>query len=338
MPELPTPSARTVMRSQSHILSKYIGAKHNRRRKAVERQKRLKAGLPAAVPLKHVSLDSEQKKAITSTEAIGTARRKKLFVTRHFSWPVSLGIHLLVAFLLIIYAKQEYMPEEVPVFLDFVEPIRQPRRIRSRTIKSVKPPDSVQVRALRTPRSAPPAVEIPTEAEVFHTPSDDPIDAGDALTPGGVSIPEGLGNIQVEQKRAEVPTEAPGVDIERSTSIAPEDSEIDISDDGLSDRNIDAEVSVQVDQDPRILRKTKPKYPESARRAQKEGLVTLEFTVGVDGKATDIKVVEEKPKGFGFGPEAIEAVERWRFTPAKRGTESVPKRVKIPIRFTLEDD
>ena len=337
MPELPTPSARTVMRSQSHILSKYIGAKHNRRRKAVERQKRLKAGLPAAVPLKHVSLDSEQKKAITSTEAIGTARRKKLFVTRHFSWPVSLGIHLLVAFLLIIYAKQEYMPEEVPVFLDFVEPVRQPRRIRSRTIKSVKPPDSVQVRALRTPRSAPPTVEIPTEAEVFHTPSDNLMDTGDAPTGGGISIPEGP-DVQVEQKRVEIPTKLPGVDIERSTSIAPDDSEIDISDDGLSDRDIDAEVSVQVDQDPRILRKTKPKYPEAARRAQKEGLVTLEFTVGVDGKATDIKVVEEKPKGFGFGPEAIEAVERWRFTPAKRGTESVPKRVKIPIRFTLEDD
>ena len=51
-----------------------------------------------------------------------------------------------------------------------------------------------------------------------------------------VSIPEGLGNIQVEQGRAEVPTEVLGVKIDRSTSIAPEDSEIDISDDGLNER------------------------------------------------------------------------------------------------------
>jgi TonB family protein len=327
------------MNSRNNVLSKYFGAKQNRRRKASRRQKRLKAGLPAVVLLKHVSLDQKQQEAIASVEAIGTAKRKRLFVTRHFAWPISLGIHLVVAFLITIYAITEYLPEEAPVFLDFVEPVRQPRRIRSRTIKSVKPPDSVQVRALRTPRSAPTAVELPTEEAQFHTPSDNLMDAGDAPAAGGVSIPEGLGNIQVEQgRRAEVPTKLPGVKIERSTSIAPEDSEIDISDDGLSDRDIDAEVSVQVDQDPRILRKTKPKYPEAARRAQKEGLVTLEFTVGVDGKATDIKVVEEKPKGFGFGAEAIEAVKRWRFTPAKRGTESVPKRVKIPIRFTLEDD
>jgi TonB family protein len=325
------------MNSRSTILSKYVDAKQNRRRKASRRQKRLKAGLPAVVLLKHVSLDQKQQEAIASVEAIGTAKRKRLFVTRHFAWPISLGIHLVVAFLITIYAITEYLPEEAPVFLDFVEPVRQPRRIRSRTIKSVKPPDSVQVRALRTPRSAPPAVEIPTEAEVFHTPSENLMDTGDAPTGGGISIPEGP-DVQVEQKRVEIPTKLPGVDIERSTSIAPDDSEIDISDDGLSDRDIDAEVSVQVDQDPRILRKTKPKYPEAARRAQKEGLVKLEFTVGVDGKATDITVVEEKPKGFGFGAEAIEAVKRWRFTPAKRGTESVPQRVKIPIRFTLEED
>ena len=56
------------------------------------------------------------------------------------------------------------------------------------------------------------------------------MDAGDAPAAGGVSIPKGLGNIQVEQGRAEVPTEVLGVKIDRSTSIAPEDSEIDISD------------------------------------------------------------------------------------------------------------
>ena len=338
MLELPTPSTRIVMNSRNNVLSKYFGAKQNRRGKASRRQKRLKAGLPAAVLLKHVSLDQKQQEAIASAEAIGTAKRKRLFVTRHFAWPISLGIHLVVAFLITIYAITEYLPEEAPFFLDFVEPVRQPRRIRSRTIKSVKPPDSVQVRALRTPRSAPTAIVLPTEEAQFHTPSDNLMDAGDAPAAGGVSIPKGLGNIQVEQVRAEVPTEVLGVKIDRSTSIAPEDSEIDISVDGLSDRDIDAEVSVQVDQDPRVLRKTKPKYPEAARRAQKEGVVKLECTVGVDGKATDITVVEEKPKGFGFGAEAIKAVKRWRFTPAKRGTESVPKRVKIPIRFTLEED
>ena len=326
------------MNSRNAILSKYVDAKQNRRRKAKQRQKRLNMGLPAAVPLKHVSLDQEEKKEIASVEAIGTARRKKLFVTRHFAWPISLGIHLFVGLLVTIYAIREYIPEEEPVSLAFMEPIREPRRTRSRVIKSVRPPDSVEIRQLLTPKQAPTDVEIPREQARFYTPTDDLIDAGDAPTAGGVSMPEGFGDIQVEQKRAEIPTEAPGVKIERDASIAPEDSEIDIPDAGLGDRNIDAEVSVEVDQNARMLRKVDPKYPEAARRAEREGVVELECTVGVDGRATDIKVIKEEPKGFSFGEAAIEALKKWRFTPAKKGGESVPQRVKLPIRFTLDDD
>ena len=324
------------MNSRNSAVSKFLEAKQNRRRQAKYRQKRLRMGLPAAVPLKHVSLNQEEKQAIGSTEAIGTAKQKKFFVTRHFAWPVSLGIHVFGGFLLTIYAITEYIPEEEPVSLAFVDPVRQPRRIRSRVIKSVKPPDSVQIKTLQTPKRALTDVEIPKEAARFYTPTEDLIGAGDAPTGGGISIPEGLDNIQVEQRRAEIPTEAPGVKIERDLSIAPEDSELDIgADAGLDDRSIDAQVEVQVDQKPRVLRKFDPKYPEAARRANREAVVIVTFTVDVDGKAIDIEVAE--PKGFGFDQAAIDAIERWRFTPAKKDGESIPMRVRQPIRFNLDD-
>ena len=73
------------------------------------------------------------------------------------------------------------------------------------------------------------------------------------------------------------------------------------------------EVSTEYDEKPRVLRKVHPKYPATARRAEKEGLVTLEFTVEVDGKVADIKVVRSMI-GFGFDEAAVEAV--WHFTPA----------------------
>ena len=324
------------MNSRNSAVSKYLEAKQNRRRQAKYRQKRLKMGLPAAIPLKHVSLSQEEKKEIGSTEVIGTAKRKKFFVTRHFGWPVSLGIHVFAGFLLTIYAVTEYIPEEEPVSLDFVEPVRQPRRIKSRVIKSVKPPDSVQLRALRTPRSSPTTVEIPREEARFYTPTEDLIGTGEAPTAGGVSIPEGLGNIQVQQQRAKIPTKAPGVKIERDASIAPEDSDLGIGADvGLDERSIDVQVEVQVDQKPSILRSPDPDYPEAAKRANREAVVIVEFTVDVDGKPIDIKVTE--PKGFGFDEAAIDAIKRWRFTPAKKGGESVPMRVRQPIRFNLED-
>ena len=326
------------MNSRNAILSKYVDAKQNRRRKAKQRQKRLNMGLPAAVPLRHVSLNQEEKKVIASTEVIGTARRKRLFVTRHFGWPISLGIHVFVGFLLTIYAIREYIPELEPVSLAFMEPIREARPIRTgRPIKSVRPPDSVEIRQLDTPKQTLTDVEIPKDQERFIRPNDNLIDPGDAPPGSGISIPKGFGDIQVDQKRPEIPTEAPGVKIERDPSIAPDDPEIgDIPDPG--GRTIDAEVSVEVDQDARVLRKVDPKYPEAARRAQREGVVDLGFTVGVDGRAADIKVIKEEPKGFGLGEAAIEALKKWRFTPAKKGGESVPQRVKIPIRFTLDDD
>ncbi len=337
VPEFPPPSAKTVMNSRNSAVSKFLEAKQNRRRQAKYRQKRLKMGLPAAVPLKHVSLDQEEKKAIASTEAIGTAKQKKFFVTRHFGWPVSLGIHVFAGFLVTIYAITEYIPEEEPVSLDFVQEVPKPRTIRNQRIRSVKPPDSVQIKTLQTPKRALTDVEIPKEAVRFHTPTEDPIGTGDAPIGGGIAIPKGIG-VRVPQNRVQIVDNVPKANINRTTSIAPPDTDIDIPDPGINDRKIDAEFQVQVDQQPRIQSKTKPKYPESARRAEREGLVQLEFTVGVDGRAADIKVIKEEPKGFSFGEAAIDAVKRWRFIPAEKGGESVPMRVKVPVRFTLDDD
>ena len=320
------------------MLSKYLDAKRDRRRKAGYRQKRLDMGLPAMVPLKRVSLGSEEKAAIASTEAIGTARRNKPIVTFVFGWPISVGIHFLAGLLLTFFAVQEYIPEDIPVSLDFVEPIREPRDIRRRSpIKPAAPAKTLQIQPKIVPRTTPREVEIPREEARFYTPEDDLVDAGGGPTAGGISIPEGLGNIQVQQGRAEIPMEAPKVDIDRSTSIAPDDSDIEIPDAGLSgDFSIDAEVSVEVDQKPRVLRKVDPKYPDNARRANREAVVIVEFTVGVDGKAADIKVVN--PVGYGFDEAAIEAIKKWRFTPAKRAGENVPMRVQQRIRFTLEED
>ena len=79
-----------------------------------------------------------------------------------------------------------------------------------------------------------------------------------------------------------------------------------------------------------------PKYPSAARRAQKEGKVVLLATIDVDGKAKDIEVKEDDV-GFGCARAAIEALEASRFSPAKRGEESVPIRISIPYQFKLED-
>jgi len=294
-------------------------------------------GLPAAVPLKHVSLNQEEKKAIGSTEAIGTAKQKRLFVTRHFAWPVSLGVHIFAGFLLTVYAITEYIPEPPPVSLDFVElPPKARGIIRQPQIKPTKPPERLLVQTQRV-QQVQQAIEIPKEEAQLHTLGGNLTPVEDAPGVGSIDIPKGPA-VQVQQKSVQIVDNAPKVSISRTTSIAPKGTDLsDVPDPGLGDRTIDAEVQVEVDQRPRTLSTPDPKYPPAARRAEREGLVDLEFIVGVDGRASDITVIKEEPKGFGFGDAAIEAVKRWRFVPAKKGGESVPMRVKIPIRFTLDD-
>ena len=63
----------------------------------------------------------------------------------------------------------------------------------------------------------------------------------------------------------------------------------------------------------------------------------VEFTVGVDGRATDIKVVKEDPKGFGFDEAAVEAVKKCALYSSQEGWKSVPMRVRQTIRFNLDD-
>lgn len=92
-------------------------------------------------------------------------------------------------------------------------------------------------------------------------------------------------------------------------------------------------VSTEYDQAPRFLKQVDPEYPEAARRARIEGTVVLEFTIGIDGQATDIKVIQSL--GFGCDEASIKTIKEARFIPAKRNNVAVPVRVRLPIRFSL---
>jgi TonB family protein len=61
------------------------------------------------------------------------------------------------------------------------------------------------------------------------------------------------------------------------------------------------------------IQKTDPEYTEEARVAELEGTVVLRGTIGEDGFAHDLEVLE--PLGLGLDEKAIEAVKQWHFQP-----------------------
>lgn len=83
------------------------------------------------------------------------------------------------------------------------------------------------------------------------------------------------------------------------------------------------------------LHNPKPAYPPISRRSGEEGKVLLKVRVSPQGTALDVAV--SKSSGFArLDNAALEAVNRWRFVPAKRGDEAIESSVIVPITFALE--
>ena len=84
---------------------------------------------------------------------------------------------------------------------------------------------------------------------------------------------------------------------------------------------------------PAVVYKVDPEYSEEARKAKYSGTVLLQLDVGIDGKANSIKVV--KGVGLGLDEKAIEAVQKWKFTPGKKNGQPVPVYATVEVNFRL---
>lgn len=73
-------------------------------------------------------------------------------------------------------------------------------------------------------------------------------------------------------------------------------------------------------------------YAKVALQKQTEGTVFLSVVVGTDGKAHDIRVMKPVPNGLTV--TAIEAVQSWRFNPAK-GPDGNPAAVRQTVEVSF---
>lgn len=78
-----------------------------------------------------------------------------------------------------------------------------------------------------------------------------------------------------------------------------------------------------------------PAYPSLSKRLREEGQVLLRVLVNAGGTADAVEL--RATSGHArLDDAARETVRGWRFVPAKRGAESVPAWVVVPITFRLE--
>ncbi len=86
--------------------------------------------------------------------------------------------------------------------------------------------------------------------------------------------------------------------------------------------------------DAAYLQNPPPVYPNSARRSGVQGKVLLTVNVTAAGTAGNVSVANSSGHSL-LDTAAIEAVRRWKFVPAKRGSEIVEAKVLVPVEFKL---
>ncbi len=84
---------------------------------------------------------------------------------------------------------------------------------------------------------------------------------------------------------------------------------------------------------PKATYQPEPSFSEPARRAKYEGTVTMGLIVDKDGLPKKIHIIS--PLGAGLDAKAVQAVETWKFQPAKKDGVPVPVTIAVEVYFHL---
>jgi protein TonB len=78
-----------------------------------------------------------------------------------------------------------------------------------------------------------------------------------------------------------------------------------------------------------------PGYPSRSKRDGEQGKVLLRVLVNSNGFPDKVEV--SKSSGFArLDNAALQAVEHWKFVPARQGTQAIVASVIVPVSFILE--
>ena len=161
--------------------------------------------------------------------------------------------------------------------------------------------------------------------------------SGDLTTPGA---DEGPRLIDVPRDfvkpttTIEPETKASGFEIQREAPTLTEKLDTPAPDDALGLDGVSFESEPGVVK-PQYKFRVEPEYPESAKKAGKEGEVLLQATI--DEKGIPQNIVAITDIGFGFEEAAIAALKKTTFRPATKGGNPISLQVEIPYSFTLKD-
>lgn len=82
------------------------------------------------------------------------------------------------------------------------------------------------------------------------------------------------------------------------------------------------------------LNNPSPAYPPLSRRMREQGVVYLRVLVSTDGVPDQVEL-KKSSGSVRLDESALCTVKKWRFVPARRGSQTVAAWVVVPIAFSL---
>lgn len=87
---------------------------------------------------------------------------------------------------------------------------------------------------------------------------------------------------------------------------------------------------------PKSFRNRPPKYPQQAIEGGQEGVVLLLAHISESGLPAKVDIKQSSGSAT-LDKAALEAVQKWKFEPARLGRLPVAADLEIPVRFSLEE-
>ena len=91
----------------------------------------------------------------------------------------------------------------------------------------------------------------------------------------------------------------------------------------------------KVDEAPVPIRTVAPAYPVALRQANVQGLVSVQIVVDESGTVIACDVL--KSTRDEFRQPSVDAVQAWKFKPAKVAGKPVKVRITVPLKFTVDE-
>jgi TonB family protein len=120
----------------------------------------------------------------------------------------------------------------------------------------------------------------------------------------------------------------PSTETQSDEAIAIKTPGREISREGTTTR-ISREIGIK---EPTRLKQVPPVYPKAALDAGVQGAVTLEATVGEDGKVRNVRVVKSIPL---LDQAAIDALKQWEYAPGTRNGVAFAIEITVTISFSM---